>query len=183
MVMVKKKDGTFHMCIDYRALNNKTLKNRYPIPHIDELTDELRAATYFSKIDLCSGYHQIRVRDRNIPNTAFKCHYGHFEVLVMPFGLTNALATFQHDLGGAPITLGGGAAYFGGTTVLCKLFKCEFGLTEMLYLGHIIGADGVLVHEEKIQAIQDWPMPKDVTMLRGFLGICTYYWKFVKGFS
>eukprot|EP00253_Pinus_taeda_P036272 PITA_36272 len=194
VVLVKKEDDTLRMCIDYRALNKKTLKNRYPIPRIDELMDELRGARFFSKIDLRSGYHQIRVREQDIPKTAFRCHYGHFEFLVMPFGLTNALATFQSCmnhifrslLGKFVLVFFDDILIYSGTweehlqnieTVLRILQGQQF------YAKLSKWVDGVRVHEEKIRAIREWPEPRNVTELRGFIGICTYYRKFVKGFS
>lgn len=197
------------MCIDYRALNKKTIKNRYPIPRIDELMDELHGACYFSKIDLRSGYHQIRMREEDVQKTAFRCHYGHFEFLVLPFGLTNAPATFQscmnhtfrQQLRKFLLIFFDDILIYSKTweehlkhieevlniletkSLYAKISKCEFGLKEILYLGRKINAEGESVDEEKIRAIQEWPRPKTLTQLRGFVGLCSYYRRFVKGFS
>ena len=122
--------------------------------------DGLHGANLFSKIDLRSGYHQIQMREEDIPKTAFRCHYGHFEFVSMPFGLTNAPATFQ--------------------SCMNNIFHKQI---QLLYIGHIIGQDGVKVDMDKIRVILEWTHPKSLTELRGFIGICTYYRKFVKGFS
>lgn len=166
VVLSKKNDGMMRMCINYRALNKKTIKNRYPIPQIDELIDELHGAIYFSKIDLRSGYHQIQLREEDIPKTDFRCHYGHFEFLVLPFGLTNAPATFQYcmkhifknQLRKFLLVLFDDILINSKTweehlkhidevlvileqnSLYAKLSKCEFGMEEILYLGHKINA-------------------------------------------
>jgi hypothetical protein len=197
VVLVLKKDGTLRMCIDYRVLN----KNRYPIPHIDELMDELHGVVFFSKIDLRSGYHQISIREQDIEKTTFRCHFGHFEFLVMPFGLTNAPATFQscmnHIFRGQLrkyiLVFFDDILIYNKTwdehlahlemvldimktqSLYAKESKCEFGMREILYLGHIISGQGVQVHQKKIRAIVDWPTPKNLTELRGFFRLCSYY--------
>ena len=171
--------------------------------------DELQGAKYFSKIDPHSGYHQIRVREQDVPKTAFRCHYGHYEFLVMPFGLTNAPATFQSCMNHIFRTqlhkyilvffddiliysrtweehlrhLDEVLGILQEQSLYAKMSKCEFGMQEMLYLGHVIGANGVQVHLEKIRAILDWPTPKNVTELKDFLGLCTYYRRYVSVFS
>ena len=164
VVLVKKKDGTMRMCIDYRDLNKKTIKNRYPIPQIVELLDELHGAVYFTRIDLRSGYHEINMREKDISKTAFWCHYGHYEFLFTPFGLANALSTFQScmnqflnkKLRKFLLVFFDDLLIYSKTwdehlqhvesissimeeqSLYSKEYKCEFGITELLYLGHII---------------------------------------------
>jgi hypothetical protein len=195
--------------INNKALNKKTIKNKYPILRIDELLDELHGDVYFTKIDLHSGYHQIKMREQYLPKTAFRCHYGHYEFSVMPFGLTNAPTTFESCMNHVfnkqlrkfllvffdDLLIYSKTweehiqhveqilAIMEGQSLYAKESKCEFGMTEVLYLGHIIGVKGVQVHQEKIQAILDWTTPNTLTELKGFLGICCYYRRFVKGLS
>jgi hypothetical protein len=209
VVLDLKKDGTMRMCIDYQALNKKTIKNRYPIPRIDELMDELHGAVFFSKIDLRFRYHQINIREQDIEKTAFRCHFAHFEFLVIPFGQANAPATFQScmnhifkgQLRKSVLVFFDDILVYSKTcqehmghleevlsimeaqSVYAKESKCEFGMTKLLYLGHIIYAQGVQVHQEKIMAILDWPTPRSLTKLKSFFGLCNYYKRFVRGFS
>nr|GEU29011.1 putative reverse transcriptase domain-containing protein [Tanacetum cinerariifolium] len=142
ILFVKKKDGSFRMCIDYRELNKLTVKNRYPLPKIDDLFDQLQGSSVYSKIDLRSGYHQLRVREEDIPKTAFRTRYGHYEFQVMPFGLTNAPAVFMDLMN-----------------------------------------RGIHVDPAKIESIKDWPSPKTATEIRQFLGLVSYYRRFIEGFS
>ena len=209
ILFVKKKDGTMRMCVDYRALNNVTIKNSYPLPRVDELFDRLQGAKYFSKIDLRSGYHQIRIADEDVPKTAFRTRYGHFEFLVLPFGLTNAPGTFMHLMHQAfrPFLDEFALVFLDDILIYSKTLeehekhvrqvlevlrkeklyakesKCEFFKTEVEFLGHIVGRDGVRMMEDKVKAVADWPEPKNVRDVRAFLGTTGYYRKFVKDFS
>ncbi|GKB36281.1 putative reverse transcriptase domain-containing protein [Tanacetum coccineum] len=141
VLFVKKKDGSFQMCIDYRKLNKLTGKNRYPLLRIDDLFDQLHGSSVYSKIDLRSGYHQLKVRDEDILKTAFRYQYGHYEFQVMPFGLTNAPAVYM-DL-----------------------------MNRVQFLGHVIDSEGIHVDPAKIESIKDWESPKTLTEIRQFLGI------------
>lgn len=209
ILFVKKKDGSMRMCIDYRALNDITIKNSYPLPRVDELFDRLQGAKYFSKIDLRSGYHQIRIEPSDVPKTAFRTRYGHFEFLVLPFGLTNAPATFMHLMHQAfrpfldvfvLVFLDDILIYsktleehekhveqvlqvLRDNKLYAKESKCELFRREVEFLGHIVGRDGIKMMEDKVKAIRDWPIPKKVTDVRAFLGTAGYYRKFIQSFS
>jgi len=201
VLLVKKKDGSMRLCIDYRQLNKVTIKNRYPLPRIDDLMDQLVGARVFSKIDMRSGYHQIKVKDEDMQKTAFRTHYGHYEYSVMPFGVTNAPGVFMEYMNRIF------HAYLDRFVVVfiddiliyskseeehaehlrivlqvlkekklyAKLSKCEFWLNEVSFLGHIISGSGIVVDPSKVDAVSQWETPKSVTEVRSFLGLAGYY--------
>ncbi len=209
VLFVKKPDGSLRMCIDYRALNKQTVQNRYPLPRIEEMLDRLGKAKYFSKLDLRSGFNQIRVAEEDIYKTAFSTRYGHFEFLVMPFGLTNAPATFQtlmndifrpyldkfimvylDDILIYSVTLEEHEQHIRQALqvlrenqLYAKASKCEFFKTKMGFLGHVLTGDGVQADPQKVQAIKEWPQPKTVKHVRSFLGLANYYRRYVHGFA
>ncbi|KAF5768290.1 putative nucleotidyltransferase, Ribonuclease H [Helianthus annuus] len=209
VLFVKKKDGSFRMCIDYRELNKLTIKNRYPLPRIDDLFDQLQGATCFSKIDLRSGYHQLRIQEEDIPKTAFRTRYGHCEFVVMPFGLTNAPAVFMDLMNRVCkpfldrfviVFIDDVLIYskskvehaqhlhlilelLQGNQLYAKFSKCEFWLEEVQFLGHIVNGQGIHVDPAKIEAVKSWITPKNPSEVRSFLGLAGYYRRFIEGFS
>uniref|UniRef100_A0A2N9I7E9 RNA-directed DNA polymerase n=1 Tax=Fagus sylvatica TaxID=28930 RepID=A0A2N9I7E9_FAGSY len=209
VLLVPKKDGTWRMCVDCRAINNITVKYRHPIPRLDDMLDELHGSCIFTKIDLKSGYHQIRMKEGDEWKTAFKTKYGLYEWLVMPFGLTNAPSTFMRLMNHALRAFLGRfvVVYFDDILVYSKsldehidhlhcvltvlrkeklyanLKKCSFCLDKVVFLGFVVGAKGITVDEEKVKAIKEWPTPKSITEVRSFHGLASFYRRFVKDFS
>ena len=208
MLFVKKKDDTLRLCVDYKQMNKMTVNNKYLLPRIDDLFDQLKGASVFSKIDLRSGYHHLRIKDADVHKTVFRTQYGHYEFLVMSFGLTNEPAAFMdlmncvfrsyvdqfvmvfiddilvyskdqqdHDTHLRVLleTLRKEQLY-------AKLSKCEFWLREVSFLGHIISEEGIRVDPKKIEVIIEWKPPRNVMEVRSFLGLASYYRRFVKGF-
>ncbi|GJW27748.1 putative reverse transcriptase domain-containing protein [Tanacetum coccineum] len=194
------------MCIDYRELNKLTVKNRYPLPRIDDLFDQLQGSSVYSKIDLRSGYHQLRIREEDIPITAFQTRYGHYEFQVMPFGLTNAPAVFMDLMNRVckPYLDKFVIVFIDDILIYsknkeehekhlkiilellkkeqlyAKFSKCDFWLESVQFLGHVINNKGVHVDPAKVEAIRNWSAPTEV---RQFLGLAGYYRRFIEGFS
>ncbi|GJX08416.1 putative reverse transcriptase domain-containing protein [Tanacetum coccineum] len=197
------------MCIDYQELNKLTVKNRYPLPRIDDLFDQLQGSSVYSKIDLRSGYHQLRVREEDIPKTAFRTRYGHYEFQVMPFGLTNAPAVFMDLMNRVckPYLDKFVIVFIDDILIYsknkqeheehlklilellkkeelyAKFSKCEFWIPKVQFLGHVIDSQGIHVDPAKIESIKDWASPKSPTEIRQFLGLAGYYRRFIEGFS
>jgi hypothetical protein len=200
-LFVKKKDESIRLCVDYRPLNAVTIKNKYPLPRIDVLFDQLVGAKVFSKIDLRFGYHQIKIRASDIPKTAFSTRYGLYEYLVMSFRLTNALAYFMYlmnsvfmpELDKFVVVFIDDILVYSRTeqdhtkhmhTVLqrlryhqlyAKLSKCDFWLREIKFLGHTISQDGVSIDPKKVQEVMDRKPPTTVRQILSFLGLAGYY--------
>jgi hypothetical protein len=209
VLFVEKKDGTQRMCIDYRSLNEVTIKNKYPLPRIEDLFDQMKGASIFSKIDLRSGYHQLMIQESDIPKTTFRTQYGLYEYTVMSFGLTNAPAYFMYlikkvfmeYLDKFVVVFIDDILIFSKTEeehekhlrmvleklrsnqLYAKFSKCEFWLREVAFLGHVISAGGILVDPSKVKGVLNWMPPTNASEIRSFLGLVGYYRRFMKDFS
>ncbi|KAL6225621.1 hypothetical protein ACLB2K_004470 [Fragaria x ananassa] len=209
VLFVKKKDRSLRLCIDYRKLNKVTIKNKYPLPRIDYLFDQLRGARIFLKIDLRSGYHQLLVKKNDIHKTAFNTRYGQYEWLVMSFGLTNAPAIFM-DLMNRVFSLfldkfiivfiddiliyskneADHKNHLETTLqvlrehkLYAKFEKCDFWQHQVKFLGHVVSQAGIAMDPAKIEAVLEWKAPTTPTEVRSFLGLARYYRRFIEGFS
>ncbi|WVZ94101.1 hypothetical protein U9M48_040038 [Paspalum notatum var. saurae] len=209
-LFVEKKDqGGKRLCVDYRPLNVVTIKNKYPLPHTDILFDQLAGAKVFSKIDLRSGYYQIKIREEDIPKTAFSTKYGLYEYLVMSFGLTNAPAffmymmnlVFMNELDKFVVVFIDDILIYSKSEeehkkhlrvvltqlrehkLYAKFSKCAFWLKEVSFLGHNLSEKGVAVDPSKVKDVLNWKQPETVLEIRSFLGLTGYYRRFIKDFS
>ncbi|GJY93120.1 putative reverse transcriptase domain-containing protein [Tanacetum coccineum] len=171
------------MCIDCRELNKLTVKNRYPLPRIDDLFDQLQGSIVYSKIDLKSGYHQLRVRNEDIPKTAFRTRYGHNGFQVMPFGLTNAPAVFMDLMNRVreQIIKNNLRNTIKKEKLYTKFSKCDFWIHIVQFLGYLIDSQGLHVDPAKIEAVKNLASPTTPTETRQFLGLVGYYWRFIEG--
>jgi hypothetical protein len=205
---VKKKDNSLRLCVDYHPLNAVTIKTKYPLPRIDILFDQLAGAKVFSKVDLRSGYHQIRIKPSDIPKMAFSTRYGLYEYLVMSFGLTNAPAYFMYlmnlvfmpELDKFVVVFIDDILIYSKTEEdytdhlrvvlqrLCshrlyaKFSKCEFWIDSVKFLGHTISSKGISVDPTKVQEVMDWKPSTSVHQIRSFLGLAGYYHRFIPDF-
>jgi ribonuclease HI len=209
VLFVEKKDKSLRMCVDYRSLNEVTIKNKYPLPRIDELFDQLKEAKYFSKVDLRLGYHQLKIRESDIPKTAFVTRYGQYEFTVMSFGLTNTPAyfmnlmnkVFMEELDKFVVVFIDNILVYSKSVeeheqhlrvvleklrahkLYAKFSKCEFWLEKISFLRHILTAEGVAVDPGKVETVSNWRQPTNVREIRSFLGLAGYYRRFIEGFS
>jgi hypothetical protein len=209
VLFVQKKDGSQRMCVDYRSLNDVTVKNKYPLPRIEDLFDQMRGARVFSKIDLRSGYHQMKIRPSDIPKTAFSTRYGLYKFTVMSFGLTNAPAYFMNLMNKVfmeyldrfvVVFIDDILIYSKNDSnheehlrlvlqklrdnkLYAKYSKCEFWIDEVPFLGHVISNGGISVDPAKVKEIMAWSIPSTVTEVRSFLGLAGYYQRFIEEFS
>jgi hypothetical protein len=209
VIFIWKKDGSWRLCIDYHQLNKETIKNQYLLPRIDDLFDQMKGVMVFSKIDLRSGYHQLWIKEEDIPKTTFKMRFGHYEFTILPFGLTNAPGVFMSLMNGVfreyldkfvQVFIDDILIYsrmmeehdehlclvlqcLRENKLYGKLSKCSFYQSRIHYLGHVISGEGIIVDPMKVEAIMEWPAPMNVPEVRSFMGLAGYYRWFIEGFS
>ncbi|NCU37062.1 hypothetical protein EOM75_13760, partial [Candidatus Falkowbacteria bacterium] len=209
VLFITKKDGSMRLCVDYRAVNKLTVKNRWPVPQVQDLLDKMQGCSVFSSLDLASGYWQIRISPEDVPKTAFVTPMGLYQFRVLPFGLANAPATFSRVMSEIfkPLIGKSVLVYLDDILVMsrspeehikhldevlsllrkhkfyAKRSKCDFNRPELKFLGHIVGREGIKVDEAKVAVVEKWPVPTDVQQLRAFLGLANYFRRFIQGFS
>jgi hypothetical protein len=209
VIFIQKKDGSWRLCIEYRQLNKEMIKNEYPLSRIDDLFDQMKGATVFSKINLQSWYHKLWIKEDDVPKTTFKTIFDHYEFVVLPFGLTNAPGVFTSLINEVfcksldkfiQVFIDDILIYSQMTeendkhlrlVLQClrenelygKLSKCSFYQSKIHYLGNFISSEGIVMDPTKVEAIMEWTMPTNVPKVRNFMGLAGYYRQFIEGFS